>query len=211
MPQRDRSAYSVVVRWLKIGLPILALALLSALFLWPRETGFKGGLSYSTTDLIALGEGMTVSNPRFTGATEAGEPFEVRADSATPDGPDPTEVALDAVSARISQNDGREVALTAAEGALRPKDNTISLQGQVEIATSDGYVVETERVEADMRARTLVAPGEVRAEGPRGSIRAGSFRAARIGADDPEGRAPGDYFWFEDRVRVTYAPADGGG
>ena len=64
-----------MVRWLKVGLPLVALGLLTALFLFPRQTGFEGGLVYSTADLIALGEGMTVSNPRFSGSTEAGEPF----------------------------------------------------------------------------------------------------------------------------------------
>jgi lipopolysaccharide export system protein LptC len=216
MPRFDRSLRSRWVRRLKIGLPLIALAMLSALFLWPRDSGFDGGLVYSAADLLALGEGMTVSNPRFTGSTEAGEPFQVRADSATPDGPDPASVALDAVEAELDQTDGREVRLTAEEGELRPKDNMLSLQGKVAIRTSDGYVVQTDRVIADLRSRTVSAPGPVRAEGPRGAIEAGSFRAARIEAADEraegaERLAPGDYFWFENRVKVRFAPAQGDG
>lgn len=216
MPPSLRSRRSRWVRRLKVGLPLIALALLSALFLWPRDTGFEGGLIYSAADLIALGEGMTVSNPNFTGTTETGEPFKVSADSATPDGPDPTSVALDTVRAELDQNDGREVRLTAEGGELRPKDNVLSLQGKVAIRTSDGYVVETEKVIADLRARTVAAPGPVRAEGPRGDIEAGSFRAARIEAADDraegaDGLAPGDYFWFENRVKVRFAPAQGDG
>ncbi len=214
MPRRDRSSYSRVVRWLKVALPLLALGLLSALFLWPRDDGGAGGLIYSTADLLALGQGMTVDNPRFTGATEQGEPFRVRAASAVPDGPDPTLVTLNAVDADILQGDGREVRLTADAGALRPKDNKLSLHGSVAIVTSDGYVVRTDRVDADMRARTVSAPGAVAAEGPGGSIEAGSFRAARVVEGDEAARGglePGDYFWFENRVKVTYDPTVAGG
>lgn len=205
--------YSKLVRWLKIGLPLLALGLLSAVFLLPRENGFDGGLIYSTADLLALGEGLTVSNPRFTGSTEQGEPFVVSARTATPDGPDPKEVVLDAPDAEIDQAE-RTITLTAATGTLLPKESRLSLSGGVTLVTSDGYEVTTDAVDANIKTGTLDAPGPVRAVGPQGSIEAGSFRAERA-PRAKDGAAPaattglsvGDRFWFENRVKVTYAPA----
>jgi lipopolysaccharide export system protein LptC len=202
------------VRGLKIALPLLALALLSSIFLWPRETRFEGGLVYTSADLVALGEGLAVTRPRIAGATEAGEPFVVTAERATPDGPDPETVELDDVRAEFMQGEGREIVLAAASGALRPKAETLSLSGDVALDTSDGYRVRTDRVEADLGAGELVAPGPVTAEGPRGSITAGSFRARRVAAPGTGGEEaplgalpPGDYLWFEGGVRVTWTPA----
>lgn len=208
--------YSRIVRWLKIGLPLLALGLLSAVFLLPRDNGFDGGLIYSTADLLALGEGLTVSNPRFTGATEEGEPFVVSAATATPDGPDPEEVVLDAPEAKVDQ-EARSVVLTAATGTLLPKESRLALSGGVTLVTSDGYEVTTAHVTANIKTGTLDAPGPVRAVGPQGAIEAGSFRAER--APKPDGDAApaatgdlsvGDRIWFENRVKVTYAPAPRG-
>jgi lipopolysaccharide export system protein LptC len=219
--------YSRAVRWLKIGLPLLALLLLSAVFLLPRDKGFDVGLIYSTADLLALGEGLTVSNPRFTGSTEAGEPFIVTAVAAVPDGPDPSLVTLEAPRAEIEQA-GRLITLTAATGVLRPKESRLALSGGVMLVTSDGYRVSTDRIEADIKAGALTAPGPVRARGPQGAIEAGSFRAERGLRPDPgagldagpdadpsadpsapaaSGALPaGDRIWFENRVKVTYAP-----
>ena len=205
--------YSRFVRWLKIGLPLVALAILSAVFLLPKEKGFDGGLIYSTAALVALGEGMTVDNPRFTGATKQGEPFVVSADNAVPDGPDPTLIVLAAPRASFDQAE-RSVSLAAREGKLRPKDQILQLSGHVRLETTDGYVVETNWVEADIRAGAVRAPGKVRAMGPGGAIEAGSFRAERPGGVSAEagaanGLSQGDRFWFENGVKVTYAPRAG--
>lgn len=217
-PRRDVSFYSRAVRWLKVGLPLLALALLSAIFLLPREHEFDFGLVYSTADLVALGEGLSVSNPRIAGSTEAGEPYVLEADSATPDSPDPERVELDRVRAAYTQAEGREIKLTAGQGVLRPRDQILRLEGGVNLTTSDGYKVETDVVSADLKAGSAFAPGPVRAEGPAGSIASGSFRARRVeGAPEAQetgasrGEAlgalkPGDYLWFEDGVRVIWTP-----
>ncbi|MEM1314739.1 MAG: LPS export ABC transporter periplasmic protein LptC [Pseudomonadota bacterium] len=214
--RRDVTIYTRVVRLLKIGLPLVALALMSALFLIPRETRFEGGLVYTSADLLALGEGLAVTSPSIAGATEAGEPFVVEAERAVPDGPDPTRVDLEIVLGAYQQAEGREITVAARTGVLRPKDQTLSLEGDVRLDTSDGYAVRMDVVEADLRAGSIVSSGPVSARGPAGSIEAGSFRARRIDAPDADAAAvelgdasPGDYLWFEDGVTVRWVPQDG--
>ena len=106
--------------------------------------------------------------------------------------------------AEIDMADGRKVTLTALAGTLRPKADTLSLTGGVKVVTSDGYVIVTETADADVKSGRLVAPGPVDAKGPRGSIASGSFRMRR--ADDKDDDASGDFFWFENRVKVTFVP-----
>ncbi|MDF2233437.1 LPS export ABC transporter periplasmic protein LptC [Albimonas sp. CAU 1670] len=214
-PRRDVSAYSRLVRRLKIGLPLLALALLSAIFLLPGRDDLDLGLIYSSADLIQLGEGLSVSNPRIEGSTAQGEPFVVEAERATPDGPDPKLVELDAVRAAFTQAEGRRITVAAAHGSLRPKDQLLALDGAVTMTTSDGYEVTTDRIEANLKAGEASAPGPVSARGPAGSIESGSFRARRVEAGEPGSDTlgdaePGDYLWFENGVRVTWTPAAAG-
>lgn len=208
----DVTAYTRLVRGLKIALPLLALALLSSLFLLPRETRFDGGMIADSADLLALAQGLEVTRPRISGATAAGEPFSVTAARAVPDAPDPEEVRLDTLRAEVVQAEGRTVRLAAAEGALRPKARTLSLSGGVAVDTSDGWRVRTARVEADLAAGTLTAPGPVRAEGPSGAIEAGRLVARRAeGAATDDGDALGagglgDYLRFDGGVRVRWTP-----
>ncbi|MEO0681547.1 MAG: hypothetical protein AAF192_14155 [Pseudomonadota bacterium] len=213
-PRRDVTLYTRTVRRLKILLPLVALALLSMLFLFPREARFDGGVVYTSADLLALGEGLAVTSPSISGATEAGEPFVVVADRAVPDGPDPSLITLDVVRAEFEQAEGRKLELSAEAGTLRPKDQTLALAGRVRLTTSDGYRVATEAVEADLAAGEVRAPGPVRAEGPQGFIEAGRFRATRSprkdpGSDDADALgepAAGDYLWFEGGVTVRWDP-----
>lgn len=203
------ASYSRVVRWLKVGLPLLALALLSSIFLIPRQHEFDGGIVYSSADLLRLGEGMSVARPRIEGSTVEGEPFVVEAESATPDGPDPERVDLREVRAEFTQAEGREIRVSAAAGALQPKAQLLSLSGDVRLETSDGYVVETARVETNLGEGEAQAPGPVVVRGPQGEIEAGSFRAQRVEAEDGAplgGLEPGEYLWFEDGVRVRWTP-----
>ena len=204
MPARRPSAYSSLVRWLKIGLPLAALALLAAIFLIPRDGAFRGEPLPQEMEIALINEGLTVTNPSFRGATSAGEPFRVDAARAIPDKPDPELVRLETISARIDMLDGRRVELLSDHGSLAPKTQRLTLSGGVRVTTSDGYVVTTESAEADVKAGTLRAPGRVEATGPQGGVTAGSFRAER----PADGEGP-EILWFENRVKVVFRPSQG--
>ncbi len=196
------SRYTRWVRVLRIGLPLLALVLMSTVFLVQRDD-FAGGFRFSAADYAALQGGLRLVNPTVSGATDAGEPFVATAEWALPDGPNPTEIALHGLTATLTQGDGRRVDLTAAEGTLRPRDQRVRLTGAVRVTTSDGYVAETEAADADLKARTLSTDGPVVASGPMGRIEAGRMRIL-----PPDAGADGmpETVWFENRVRVVYLP-----
>jgi lipopolysaccharide export system protein LptC len=181
---------------LKIALPLTALALIAAVFVFPRE-GLIGGLSVdrATIDLI---EGLRLEQPRFTGETSDGRPFTVTADWALPDGPDPETVRLGPVTGGIAVEDGLSLTLSAGGGELRPKDETLRLDGGVALETSDGYRLTAASALADLDAGALTAEGPISGSGPLGSVESETMRAAR--------RAEGDYIWFEGGVRVVVEP-----
>ncbi|GIX15781.1 MAG: hypothetical protein KatS3mg118_3740 [Paracoccaceae bacterium] len=203
MARRRLGRYSRAVRFLRVALPLAALALMSTIFLFTRD-GPAPGIRFSARDFAALQQGLRLSLPRFSGTTEAGEPFVVSADWALPDAPDPAEIRLHAIRATITLADGREVALTAADGLLMPRAQTVELTGGVEVTTTDGYRAETDRASADLRRRILIAPGPVTAEGPLGRIEAGRLSVLRPDPrKDPDAE---ELIVFEDRVRLVYRP-----
>lgn len=187
---------SGIVRFLKVALPLAALGLVAALFLASRSD-LGRGISISAIDFDVT-EGLRLSQPQFTGVTRDGKPFVVTADWALPDGPDPDRVGLGPVRGEIEIEAGRRVTLTAAGGEIRPKLNTMRLEGGVRVETSDGYLMTAARADVDMKAQTLSAEGPVAVSGPAGEIDAGSMRAAR--SDESH------TIWFENRVRVRIDP-----
>lgn len=194
----DRRA--VVLRALKIGLPLVAIGILVSLFLFNRAV-YDGRISFDGVDVSALDEGLKLTNPRFTGATRRGEPFVVTADWALPDGPQPEKIELSKVKGEIELADGRLITLAAEAGLIRPNDNHVALSGGVRLTTSDGYVVTAETAAFDAETEEVTAAGDVVAESALGRITAENMRATRApdaGADPDEGA----YIWFENRVRV---------
>jgi len=198
--QAQLASYSRRVRWMKLLLPLGAVALVGAIFLMGRDLGGTSGL-LSPMELARLGAGLKIDSLRFSGETEAGEPFEIRAVSAVPDQAQPERIDLDQPVGEIAMQDGRRVTARAAQGRLYRSSRRVELDGAVEIETSDGYRITTERAEMLVEERRLHAPGPVRGEGPRGSIQAGSMRAH--GVDDDSAATK---IWFENGVRLVFIP-----
>ena len=183
-----------VVRALKFGLPALALAVFGSLFVF-SSARYSGGVSFDGVDVSSLREGLRLQNPRFTGATKAGEPFSITADWAEPDAPRPTRVELSRVAGEINLADGRIVTLSAEAGVLEPQANILTLTDGVAFASSDGYAISASTARFDADREMLTARGKVAAEGALGRITSDDMRAMRDGEK-------GAYIWFENRVKV---------
>ncbi len=206
--RRRVRTYSRAVAWMKVLLPLGAVALIAAIFVTARDKGDKGDLTtiFTAEELATLCAGLRLDNPRFAGVTEQGEPFAIRADWALPDSAMPRFIDLERPEGEIEMNDGRTVAATAAVGRMHREEKTLVLGGGVVLDTSDGYHVETDLIEIDLDAKTANAPGPVSGTGPRGQIDAGSFRA--VAGEDSVGAGK---IWFENRVRLVFIPAKGSG
>lgn len=216
---RGARAHRRWIRALKIVLPAFALAVFASLFIF-NSASYDDAFSFDGVDIAALNEGLRLVNPRFTGATNRGEPFTVTAEWAQPDGPRPERVELNSVAGEITLRDGRVVTLSADTGVLFPKQNLLTLDDGVRFASSDGYEVTALSARLDAATEVLTADGEVRASGAIGLIRADRMRAElrpaepleglEAGAADPDAgsgveAAKGEkdaYIWFENRVKV---------
>ncbi|MEM9371461.1 MAG: hypothetical protein AAGA26_09920, partial [Pseudomonadota bacterium] len=147
--------YSRSIKWLKVLLPLAALVLISAVFLidrWDDESLF------SSEELAALGAGMQLENPRFTGTTEAGNPFVLTARRANPDGPSPEIITLDEPRGEMDLRDGRILKGRSKDGVMKRSADELTLTGNVVITTSDGYRADMEKLVIDIDRKSAIAP-----------------------------------------------------
>jgi lipopolysaccharide export system protein LptC len=193
--------YSRVVAILKVGLPLVAVAMLAALFLVSDDTRRTGELAFSPADLAALGSGMRVTGPVFSGVTEAMDRFRFTAAEVVPDAAPPTRAAIDRLEGRIDFADGRGVDLSAARGNLDLETQRMDLSGAVRVDSADGYSFGAERVDLDLRAGGLTATGAVEGEGPMGRI-----DSRRLTVSEPRDEGGARTFLFEEDVRLVYDP-----
>jgi lipopolysaccharide export system protein LptC len=201
--QRRVRRYSRLVFWMKVALPLGALAVVAVIYFGGRDPADLSDL-FTADELATLGAGLRLDNPRFAGVTDRGEAYSVEADWALPDSPMPLRIDLEKPRAEIDLEDGRKLTGNSTIGHMLRVEKRLVLEGRVVLDTSDGYHMETERLELDMEGKLAHSPGPVRGYGPNGTIESGSLRAEAAS----KAKGPGK-IWFENRVRLVFSPGDG--
>jgi lipopolysaccharide export system protein LptC len=193
--------HSRVVFWLKIILPLVALALLSTLFLFSRRIDTEAALPYAEVDVEDLARNQRLAAPEYAGVTEDGAAVTVRAAVARPASEGGAAVA-DTITARYETPDGMVITLSADEGSLDDVAGRLVLAGAVKIATSTGYHVTAMRLDSALDQTELHSEGSVRVLAPYGTIDAGQLD---IRHEDAE--IPGYVMVFTGGVKLVYEPA----
>ena len=196
---RGEGFYSRVIAWLKILLPLVALAMLSTLFLLSRsreplqDTPFADALKSGTTE-------EKVTAPYFAGTTERGDMLTMTARTARPQ--KGGAIIADQLEARMRLSDGSEILLDAAEAQVLDRDHQARLSGGVRIESSQGYVLTTEGLVSSFDEISAESLGPVKGEGPLGQFEAGHLRIAPAGEDGEV------QLLFSDGVKLVYQPPD---
>lgn len=168
---------SRVVVILKIGLPLVALAMLSAMFFIQTDDGLPGGgIAFTKGDMEALGSGLSVTNPILTGTSQNNDRFRFTADRVVPDAAPPTRADMTRVSGHIALDRGAALDVAAPTAAFDLQGQRIAMTGPVLIDTSDGYHMRAATMDVDLAKGVLEAGQSVESQGPLGTITAGSLR-----------------------------------
>lgn len=189
-----------VVGWLKVALPLMALAILATLFLLADRIDPEDALPYAEVDVEGLAREPRMTAPTYTGITSDGGALTLVANEARP----ATEATpADAIEPRLRLEtpDGAINDLSAATAVLDPTGREIVLSGGVTITTSTGYRLETAEMVAQMDRSGLQSQVMVRATGPVGEIVSGGMTLAE------DAGTPGAYLLvFNGGVRLVYLP-----
>ena len=192
------NTYSRFVQWVKIILPLMALGLLSTLFLFSRTINPEDAIPFADIDVEQIAKEQSLAAPKFSGVTSDGSTVSVRAESARPDLTDSRRLSAETVSAEVLTTSGLQVDVMANEALYDGGSDTLSLSGQVRVETSTGYTLETETLVADLEVTGLVSESEVTGEGPGGTLEAGRMEL--------RGQSGSQVLVFKDGVKLIYVP-----
>ena len=195
-----RDFHSRLVGWLKVALPLAALAILSTLFLLSDRIDPNAAIPYAEVDVEELARDPRMTAPAYAGTTEDGAGITLAATSARPATED-RGASAERVAALMETPDGQKIALGAATAALDQAAGRLDLAGEVTLETEAGYRLETEALAARLDRTDVSSTTPVTVTGPLGDIRADSFTLTQDPAD------PGAYLLvFKGGVRLLYLP-----
>src|SRR5688500_18169303 len=101
--------YSLVVRWMRLVLPLIALCVIGVLIAWPRMEEAMMPVARQASSMPAPAKNE-VLNPRFESLDNSNQPFVVTAARALQDLKDPDLVLLQKPAAEITLTSGRKLA-----------------------------------------------------------------------------------------------------
>jgi lipopolysaccharide export system protein LptC len=191
--------HSRLVGWLKIGLPLAALAVLATLFLFARKIDPSDAIPYAEVDVQERLREPRMTDASYSGVTSDGAAINLQADAAIP-GADGQAKAV-GLTARLQAPDGSTTDLRAKSGQMDRAAGTVSLDSGVQVDTSSGYHLRTERVVMALDRTLVTIPAQVQADGPAGKITADS--AVLNSADDDSGH---HHLVFKGNVKLIYLP-----
>lgn len=196
--------HSRVVGWLKVALPLVALVILSTLFLLADRIDPDAALPYATVDVAERARAPRMTAPSYAGTTADGAALTLTATEARPASAD-TKAVAQGLALRMDTPDGGRTDLTAASAVIDDASRQVLLSGGVEIVTSTGYRIVTDALTAQLDRSGLESAGPVQATGPAGTIVADKLT---LGQDNQTvGQTPGGYLLvFKGGVELVYTP-----
>ena len=188
-------SYTQFVSFLKITLPLAALALMSTVFLFARAPTQDNAIPYAEIEEIA--QEPRLSGAQFSGVADDGSVFELSARTTRPLG---NVISAEVLSAGIDSADGTRIDIRAGAGEIDQSAGTARLSGLARMETSNGYEMETAGFTANLTTGRIESDGALEVQAPFGSLTAG-----QLVIETPEG-APSQVMLFQNGVRLVYTP-----
>ena len=190
--------YTRLVTYLKIILPLAALAILSTLFLISSRVGPGTTIPFAEHEVAKRIETQQVTTPFFAGVTSAGDDITMTATEMVTFSNTHTE-ARD-MTVELDFLGGGRVVLVANQGDVDMNDNLANLTGDVVIQSTSGYTLTSDYMTGSLTHLDLLSPGAVQGTGPGGTLNAGSMHLTR---NDDDQMAQ---LLFTGGVKLVYDP-----
>jgi lipopolysaccharide export system protein LptC len=169
-PKAYNPVYSRTIRWMKLALPLAALAIAAVAFTWDnRGSMMMREASKEIKGTIGKNE---LINPRFENTDENNRPYTLTAQRAVQDNKDGKVVILEKPKADMTLDNGHWVAIESTEGAFQQEQRKLLLRGSVRLFHDGGYQLETPELHIDIQKSTAMSDKDVYGQGPEGTLTA---------------------------------------
>lgn len=186
-----------LVNILKLVLPLIALVLLSTLFLFSRKINPEDAIPYASVNVEDRMRDPKMTNAGFAGVTDDGASIAITATKAkpTPDGG-----SLQQVDGSLTTLAGAKTVFSAATVLLDTGADLLQLGGGTTLKSSGGYDIATEGLKIATKQTHIESTGPVRAVGPIGELSADKLVLSQSKPDGPY------LLVFKGAVRLIYTP-----
>ncbi|SEN22664.1 lipopolysaccharide export system protein LptC [Palleronia salina] len=186
------------VAFLKVALPLVALAILSTLFLVADRRGTGNEVPFSSVEMDRLIVDQQISGPNYAAVTDDGGAVTVTARSVSPGAEGTQRGTAENLLATLEDPSGSRIDLSAPGGNFDPVTGDATLNQGVALRSSDGYRLEAEGFDLDAARMRVTSEGTVEGTGPPGDLTAGKLTVRR---------EDGAYVLnFTDGVKLVYDP-----
>lgn len=204
MSDATKDTYSQVVRFAKVGFPLLAVLLIVGVFVFNKANLIRDDIIISGPEFTKLAIGQKITNPHYSGVTKSGDAFSISAVSALPNAPAPDLIDLVSPSTTIGFSNGLEIHTSSNAGQLDLIKQEAVLTGSVYLETSENYKAYAEIIIMNFYSGNAHSPGPVKATGPIGQISAGSMNLTQnLHEKTSQG---GAILSFSNGVKLIYYP-----
>jgi lipopolysaccharide export system protein LptC len=156
----------------KFILPLVALALLTTMAIWPDLTHTASEARMRIKELTSEFSGATLIDARYHGVDQRDRPFTVTAAKAAQAGPD--RIKLSSPQGDITLQNGTWLTLKSRTGVYRQNQRALDLSDHVFLYRDDGTTLRTQSASIDLKAGAAAGSQPVHAEGPFGILDASS-------------------------------------
>lgn len=163
----------LVVTATKFLLPVLALALLTLMAIWPELDRATRQAQVAFRRVAGMVDGASMNNARYRGTDERGRPYTMTADTARQRG----EGRIDLVEPKgdMSMENGGWLMVESRQGVFLQHTNQLDLSREVMLYRADGMTLRTDTMAVDMKAGAAASNDAVHVEGPLGNLDAQGF------------------------------------
>ena len=190
--------YSKAVVWVKITLPLLAVALLSSIFLLSSTPDPDAALPYAEVDVDQITRQQVVSQPRFAGTLDNGQEIVLTADTVSSDIDQTEQFEAQVIDGRLDLSLTEFMTVQAASARFDMAAQMATLTEDVVLQSSLGYRLQSETLVMALDVINMRSPTPIHVTGPGIDVTADTMEMA-----GPDGAT---ILRFNGSVRVLYDP-----
>ena len=191
-------SYSAFVVWVKTLLPIVALGLLSTIFLFSGKVDVTQSLPYAKLNIAEIVREQRITKPYFSGVSDNGTEITLSAAYASSDKQDSDILNITDLSIILTSENAKTVRITAGLGVLDAAKQKAIVSRNVYLTAMPGFWLKTNGLTVDLKQGVATADTVFQSITALGTIDAGNMLVKMITNDQQ--------IVFTNGVRLIYYP-----
>ena len=191
-------SYSAFVVWVKTLLPIVALSMLSTIFLFSGKVDVTQSIPYAKFNIAEIIREQRITKPYFSGVSNNGTEIILSAAYASSDIQNADILNITELSIVLTPSNAKMVRITAGLGTLNSASQKAVVSGDVYLTAIPGFWLKTNNLTVDLKESIVTANNVFQGITSLGTINAGKIIVQMVDNDQQ--------IIFTNGVRLIYYP-----